>query len=84
MYRIIFITYTFAVAAAFAPSPRRSQGVVTLMSTSSQEAVATKPRSEPRSGFAQQLLNLALASPLWDYVLVPQARASIVKTAEGT
>ena len=36
----------------------------------------------PRTGIAQQLLNIALQSPLWDYVLVPQARASIVKTAE--
>ena len=31
----------------------------------------------PRSGFAQQLLDAALASPVWKYVLVPQARASI-------
>ena len=50
-----------------------------------QQAAETgaKPRSQPRSGLGQQLLNLALASPLWEYVLVPQARASIVKTAEG-
>ena len=41
-----------------------------------------EPRSKPRSGIAQQLLSLALASPIWTYVLVPQARASIVKTAE--
>ena len=39
-------------------------------------------KSSPREGFAQQLLNIALQSPLWEYVLVPQARASIVKTAE--
>ncbi|KAL9189574.1 hypothetical protein ACHAXT_009249 [Thalassiosira profunda] len=38
--------------------------------------------AQPRSGFAQQLLDAALASPVWKYVLVPQARASIVKTAE--
>ncbi|KAL7524149.1 hypothetical protein ACHAXR_000458, partial [Thalassiosira sp. AJA248-18] len=38
--------------------------------------------AKPRSGFAQQLLDVALASPIWEYVLVPQARASIVKTAE--
>ena len=39
-------------------------------------------KSNPREGFTQQLLNIALKSPLWEYVLVPQARASIVKTAE--
>ena len=39
-------------------------------------------KSQPRTGFAQVLLNMALNSPLWEYVLVPQARASIVKTAE--
>eukprot|EP00587_Corethron_hystrix_P004853 CAMPEP_0113296926 /NCGR_PEP_ID=MMETSP0010_2-20120614/7_1 /TAXON_ID=216773 ORGANISM="Corethron hystrix, Strain 308" /NCGR_SAMPLE_ID=MMETSP0010_2 /ASSEMBLY_ACC=CAM_ASM_000155 /LENGTH=395 /DNA_ID=CAMNT_0000149741 /DNA_START=220 /DNA_END=1408 /DNA_ORIENTATION=- /assembly_acc=CAM_ASM_000155 len=44
--------------------------------------------SQPRTaqsgfgGLAQQMLNVALASPIWKYVLVPQARASIVKTAE--
>jgi len=53
-----------------------------LATSTSKESGASKPKSEPRSGFAQQLLNFALASPLWEYVLVPQARASIVKTAE--
>ena len=43
----------------------------------------TKARSKPRSGIAQELLNIALKSPLWTYVLVPQARQSIVKTAES-
>lgn len=38
--------------------------------------------AKPRTGLAQQLLDMALASPIWTYVLVPQARASIVKTAE--
>ena len=38
--------------------------------------------ASPRTGMAQQLLNIALQSPLWEYILVPQARASIVKTAE--
>ena len=45
-----------------------------------QQISKSKPRG--REGFAQQLLNIALKSPLWEYVLVPQARASIVKTAE--
>lgn len=38
--------------------------------------------AKPRTGFAQSLLNLALSSPIWTYILVPQARATIVKTAE--
>ena len=42
-------------------------------------AVTSAP---PRTGFAQSLLNLALASPLWKHVLVPQARQKIVDTAE--
>ena len=49
-----------------------------LYATTNQQI--SKPK--PREGFAQQLLNIALKSPLWEYVLVPQARASIVKTAE--
>ena len=58
--------------------------MITPATTTSQDITSSEPKSKPRSGFAQQLLNLALTSPLWDYVLVPQARASIVKTAEGT
>jgi len=53
---------------------------ITLLHSSTQ---ATEPSSQPRSGIAQELLNLALKSPLWTYVMVPQARASIVKTAES-
>lgn len=42
---------------------------------------ATTP-AKTRTGLAQQLLNFALASPLWEHVLVPQAKATIIKTAE--
>ena len=38
---------------------------------------------KPRTGIAQALLNMALASPLWKLVLVPQARQNIVKTAQA-
>lgn len=38
--------------------------------------------AEPRTGLAQWLLDVALTSPIWTHVLVPQARASIVRTAE--
>ena len=44
-------------------------------------AVAPPPPS--RTGLAQTLLNLALESPLWKYLLVPQARKTIVDTAEA-
>ena len=44
--------------------------------------MAAIPSAPPRVGFAQALLNIALASPLWKYVLVPQARRKIVDTAE--
>ena len=56
-----------------------------LHQSSTQQSTIEQPakRSKPRSGLAQELLNLALQSPLWTYVLVPQARASIVKTAES-
>lgn len=43
---------------------------------------STTPIAKPRSGFAQTLLDVALASPIWTYILVPQARATIVTTAE--
>lgn len=59
----------------------RRDGVLLLHSSSTQQPI--EPKSQPRSGIAQELLNLALKSPLWTYVMVPQARASIVKTAES-
>ena len=40
-------------------------------------------KAPPRTGFAQAILDLALSSPLWKYLLVPQARATMVKTAEA-
>lgn len=39
------------------------------------------PRSAPRSGILQSLLNLALDSPFWKLVLVPQARKKMEDTA---
>ena len=78
----------FATTAAFAPNNQHSHmskdlESLSTTSTTTLHQTTNKSRSQPRSGFAQNLLNLALASPLWEYVLVPQARASIVKTAEG-
>lgn len=42
----------------------------------------TETSAPHRLGWAQSLLNLALESPLWKHVLVPQARQKIVDTAE--
>ena len=47
------------------------------------EGIEANNRAQPRTGLAQTMLNFALSSPLWKYVLVPQARANIVKTAES-
>ncbi len=55
-----------------------------LSSTSSQIDEQIKLNNvKPRTGLAQSLLNLALSSPLWKLVLVPQARQNIVKTAQA-
>jgi len=40
-------------------------------------------RAPPRTGFAQKVLDFALASPIWKHLLVPQARNTMVKTAES-
>ena len=40
-------------------------------------------KAPPRSGFAQQFLDFALKTPLWKHILVPQARSTMVKTAES-
>lgn len=49
------------------------------MSTSS----STTTRAPPRTGPAQKVLDWALESPLWKYLLVPQARKTMVQTAEA-
>jgi ubiquinone/menaquinone biosynthesis C-methylase UbiE len=53
------------------------------LSSSTSTNPTSSPKAPPRTGFAQTLLNFALASPLWKLVLVPQARANIVNTAEA-
>lgn len=86
MVKLLMFMRLFSVATSFAPhtwNQYTGQFITTLATSTSKESGASELKSEPRSGFARQLLNFALASPLWEYVLVPQARASIVKTAEG-
>lgn len=63
--------------------PHQNNNIFHLHASTPPTKEAAMTRSQPRSGIAQELLNLALKSPLWTYVLVPQARASIVKTAES-
>lgn len=53
------------------------------MASSSGASAETTVRAPPRTGFAQTLLNFALESPLWKLILVPQARATMVQTAEA-
>lgn len=59
----------------------RSRPAVCL--SSSAETTNDAGSYAPRTGLAQSLLNFALESPLWKYVLVPQARKTMVSTAEA-
>jgi SAM-dependent methyltransferase len=52
-------------------------------STSTDDISTATGSYAPRTGLAQTLLNWALESPLWKYVLVPQARNTMVTTAEA-
>ncbi|KAL3907253.1 MAG: hypothetical protein SGILL_008946, partial [Bacillariaceae sp.] len=60
--------------------PNKKVSVVSLKVTEVTEDVTTT-RAPPRTGIAQTLLNMALASPLWRYVMVPQARKTMASTA---
>lgn len=78
------------VADAFQPSVRSPRtctciSVIPLRATDNgtDADVTAANRAKPRTGFLQSLLDFALTSPLWKLVLVPQARANIVKTAES-
>ncbi|KAL7547924.1 hypothetical protein ACHAWF_011196 [Thalassiosira exigua] len=62
--------------------PRRPRPSPSSLSESAAGG-AEPTRSRPRSGPLQTLLDLALSSPLWTYVLVPRARATMVSTAEA-
>jgi len=44
--------------------------------------IEQESKAQPRTGILQNVLDYVLESPLWKTVLVPQARANIVKTAE--
>jgi ubiquinone/menaquinone biosynthesis C-methylase UbiE len=60
---------------------RQTTSSTTLVATNLSDSPTT--RAPPRTGLAQRLLDMALTSPVWKYLLVPQARAKIVSTAEA-
>mmetsp|Transcript_334 Transcript_334/g.829 ORF Transcript_334/g.829 Transcript_334/m.829 type:complete len:468 (-) Transcript_334:211-1614(-) len=59
----------------------------TTTSTTEESSPSTSPPSPPSpsvaTNLAQSLLNWALKTPIWKYVLVPQARKTMAKTAES-
>ncbi len=55
----------------------------TTLLASSQSSSKQDVKAPPRTGFAQQFLDFALTTAIWKYVLVPQARSTMVKTAEA-
>lgn len=60
---------------------RRIEGTTCQLASSTTDQSAGS--YAPRTGLAQSLLNFALESPLWTYVLVPQARKTMETTAEA-
>lgn len=63
---------------------RRRAAATRVFDSRSEAGPSPAPRRAlPRTGLAQGVLDWALASPLWKHVLVPQARANIVRTAEA-
>lgn len=75
MATLLLLTAPFPLTEAFSPVPRETS------STSLDVTKKEVSSYSPRTGVLQSLLNLALDSPLWTYVLVPQARQKMVDTA---
>jgi len=64
----------------------RSNSVPFLRPTTTSLTLAatnSEVKAPPRTGFGQQILDFALTTPLWKHILVPQARSTMVKTAES-
>lgn len=73
-----------SLTGAFSPLPSHFPQHAAASTTSLAESKSTTAPTtaySPRTGMLQSLLNLALNSPLWQYVLVPQARQKMVDTA---
>jgi ubiquinone/menaquinone biosynthesis C-methylase UbiE len=56
---------------------------VVRLPTSLYAADVSQGGSTPRTGLLHAILNLALKSPLWEHVLVPQARQKMMDTASS-
>jgi len=61
------------------PQPLRLSQIKNSSETTRTRTTTSK--SKPRTGLGQSMLDVALQSPLWEHVLVPQARQTMVKTA---
>jgi hypothetical protein len=72
------LTTTLAFPTRITTTPRFQRSILKASTDTNTGSI----RAPPRTGLAQKLLNVALKSPLWKYVLVPQARQTMVKTAE--
>eukprot|EP00534_Pseudo-nitzschia_fraudulenta_P009751 CAMPEP_0201168732 /NCGR_PEP_ID=MMETSP0851-20130426/76777_1 /ASSEMBLY_ACC=CAM_ASM_000631 /TAXON_ID=183588 /ORGANISM="Pseudo-nitzschia fraudulenta, Strain WWA7" /LENGTH=428 /DNA_ID=CAMNT_0047450273 /DNA_START=174 /DNA_END=1460 /DNA_ORIENTATION=- len=83
---LLLVTMMPAVAWTQNFTRRRQRSVSAtglMMSVDGTSTEGSPTRAPPRTGLAQTLLNFALESPLWKLILVPQARANIVETAEA-
>lgn len=81
----VFIYFCYVTTTrAFVPPTTLRSGQISQLSTLnvSTDSNASSTRAPPRTGLGQKILNFALESPLWKLVLVPQARETMVKTAE--
>lgn len=85
----LILGYFAAQAHGFTPSvfvyPGQKQHANTYFQIRSTAPSDTSldTKAPPRAGLAQKVLDVALASPIWKFVLVPQARSTMVKTAEA-
>ena len=65
------------------PEPALSSSSSLILHSTENDEANTSIKAPPRTGIAQTLLNMALESPLWKLLLVPQARNKIVSTAQA-
>ena len=77
------LSVSVSVSVRQSQSQSQSQSTFKVKATTNSETVTPPNKAQPRSGIGQALLNIALKSPLWKNVMVPQARSTMVKTAEA-
>jgi ubiquinone/menaquinone biosynthesis C-methylase UbiE len=78
---VILLSLSLSRSAYCFSISRQTTSSTTLLAINTFDNPST--RAPPRTGLAQKLLDVALASPVWKHLLVPQARAKIVSTAEA-